>query len=131
MWETFVYALARVPNPPHLLDEVFRLRRVTSFQQRKEVTKKRRPDVCADQSLTRLIGPLRFSDKVGFLDRPSLACLKTLRHPCLARVCARLIHLGLQGSAQPDGGNIKSHGNIKSTRSPVFNPLSPRTWGEG
>jgi len=27
------------------------------------------------------MGPLRFSAKVGFSDRPSLACLKTLRHP--------------------------------------------------
>src|SRR5882757_5402973 len=27
------------------------------------------------------MGPLRFSAKAGFSDRPSLACLKTLRHP--------------------------------------------------
>jgi len=131
------------------MDEVFRLRRVTSCLQRQEVTKKRRPGVCAQQLVTfasspchpwrgiahsptpgpalhgRAFGPygvtlshsiwaspLRFSAEVGVLDRPSLACLKRLRHPCLARVCARLFHLVLRGSAQPDGGNVQSH--IKS-----------------
>jgi len=44
-------------------------------------TKEHFPDVCADQSLTRLIGPLRFSAEVGFLYRPSLACTKRHRHP--------------------------------------------------
>jgi hypothetical protein len=61
----------------------------------KKVTKETPPRCLRPTIAGRLLGTLRFSAEVGFLDRPSLACLKTLRHPCLARVCARLIHLGL------------------------------------
>ena len=44
--------------------------------------------------------------------RPSLACTKRLRHPCLARVCARLFHLGLRCSAQP-AGKVRQKPNQK------------------
>ena len=61
----------------------------------KKVTKEGPPRSLRRPIKKRLDGPLRFSAEVGFLDRPSLACLKTHRHPCLARVCARLFHLVL------------------------------------
>jgi hypothetical protein len=44
---------------------------------------------------------------------------------CLARVCARLFHLVLRGSAQPDGENVKNHDNIKN-QSNIKNPRSLR-----
>jgi len=47
--ETGRRALARVPNPPERLSEVFRLRRVTFLDARK-VTKRTFPGVCAVQS---------------------------------------------------------------------------------
>jgi len=76
----------------------------------------------------RLLGPLRFSAEAGVSDRPSLACLKRLRHPCLARVCARLFHLVLRGSAQPDGENVNSVEAKANDKTTTDRTLSPFTY---
>ena len=51
----------------------------------------------------RLDGPLRFAAGVGVLDRPSLACLKRLRHPASPASARGYSTPSLRCSAQPDG----------------------------
>ena len=82
--------------------------------------------------------PLRFSAKVGFLDRPSLACLKTLRHP--ASPASAHGYSTLACDARPDGEDHqkprqqqrqKPQQRQKRRSPPAFSPLSPCGRGPG
>jgi hypothetical protein len=62
------------------------------------------------------MGSLRFSAKVGFLDRPSLASLKTLRHPASPASARGYSTLASDARHSQTGRYVKSQikSNVKS-----------------
>src|SRR5882757_7045139 len=73
-----------------------------------------RPDVCAHQSPAVIDGAPALLGQGGVFRQAIPGLSENASASCLARVYARLFHLGLRCSAQPDGENVKSHGKGQS-----------------
>src|SRR5882757_296290 len=72
-----------------------------------------------------LMGTLRFSAKVGVLDGPSLACLKTLRHPASPASTRGCSTLSCDARRSQTGRYVKSQ--IKSTAKSAKQRQKPKT----
>ena len=115
---------------PELKPWISACRRVTFFYSEKSNQKRRHPTAAPliAKAKSAMRGTLRFSLVAGSADRPSLACLRTLRHPCLApREHTRGLNAApsLRCSAPPTGGG-KSKANCQRRNRKRFRLL--RYW---
>ena len=101
---------------------------------KEKIRKERRPDVRAHQSPMLIDGSPALLGQGGRFRQAIPGLSENASASCLARVCARLFHLGLRCSAQPDG-KVRQKPNQKlrqKRRAPLaFSPLSPCGRGLG